>query len=518
MNIKKQDRRTDERRSAGERRRQADNRRVYLELGPHELRVLVIVERGGEQKDLALTRKVRFGEGASDKVAKPGAADVAQAIKQAATELRLSGCATTILLSGQQCVTRVATGSKQAVDRELSQLRERTQLYLSLGAGPKTLALGRSDLDARHEHALLSVANARVLRATIDAAEAAGLAVKRVESALVALSRLHAAKCGGDSDPVILLRLEGDGAGVGLLRQGRLLLDYRPSGQPNPEEMFRLLDEHRNRLLRLCQRQVGLSQTKLTRVFTCGSESAVSAASHAARVSPSWQVEPMTPQSIAEEQWEQRDGAMGVEFAALVGSALHEDANLSALPRPNLMDQIIAESRAPIRPILLRSLAPLAATLLLWVAGTVLLQGFESRLEVLREELAELAPLKARSTQLKTELFAADAKLTQLVRLSEQTPDPQLTLALTRIAGCLPGDVWLDQVRVEGSGQTVVGGASYSDSGAYDFVRYLQEAPDLDEVALRGTKLTNTPEGPATSFDVNFTLSPGKPASPEVGT
>ncbi|QDU89916.1 hypothetical protein Pla175_33130 [Pirellulimonas nuda] len=517
MSTSNTDRRGPDRRHAGERRRQADNRHVYLELGRQELRALVIVERGEGQKDIAITRTVRWGEEA-EAAAEYNWAALAQAVKQVTLELRLNGGRATVLLPGQMCVTRVATGSKQSVDRELNHLRERTQLYLSLGAGPKALALGRSDLDARNEHALLSVASSRNLHAVIEAVEAGGLAVVRIESALVALSRLHLETAEESDDPTVLLQLDPVGVEIGLLRNGRLLLDYRPSGATTPTDLFRLLDEHRNRLLRLCQRQAGQSSATLSRVLATGDPGIVAAASKAGRTRPSWSVSAIDAQPIASATWELKSDELGAEFAALTGAALPSNARLDALPRPNLMDQIIADSRAPMRPVLLRSLAPLAATLLVWLTSALLLQGYESRVDGLRAELAALAPLQTRSTLLKTELFAADAKLAQLTSLSEAAPTPQLTLALERVAGCLPGDVWLDQVHLEGTGDAIVGGASYSDSSAYDFVRYLQEAPDLDEVALRGTRLTNTPEGPATSFDVHFQLAPGKPANPEAGT
>ena len=60
-------------------------------------------------------------------------------------------------------MTRVITGPTEDVRREFAELEERSLRYLTLGPGPKALAGNTQQLDARHQHALLAVANQRTL-------------------------------------------------------------------------------------------------------------------------------------------------------------------------------------------------------------------------------------------------------------------------------------------------------------------------------------------------------------------
>jgi hypothetical protein len=71
----------------------------------------------------------------------------------------------------------------------------------------------------------------------------------------------------------------------------------------------------------------------------------------------------------------------------------------------------------------------------------------------------------------------------------------------------MPADVWLERFGVSDSHSGRLTGASYNDSGVYDFISYLEQVPDLSRVALEGTVAGNSPAGPTTNFDVAFSLN-----------
>ena len=78
---------------------------------------------------------------------------------------------------------------EEVVRRELAQLEERSALYLSLGTGPKALAASVRQIDARHQHALLTVANKKTLETIVAAADRLGIEIDTIEPSLVAMSR-----------------------------------------------------------------------------------------------------------------------------------------------------------------------------------------------------------------------------------------------------------------------------------------------------------------------------------------
>ena len=71
----------------------------------------------------------------------------------------------------------------------------------------------------------------------------------------------------------------------------------------------------------------------------------------------------------------------------------------------------------------------------------------------------------------------------------------------------MPDDVWLDRFSVSDSASGNLEGASYTDGGVFDFVNHLEQIPDLKRVALEGTGAKQSPEGPTTSFDLQFALA-----------
>jgi hypothetical protein len=71
----------------------------------------------------------------------------------------------------------------------------------------------------------------------------------------------------------------------------------------------------------------------------------------------------------------------------------------------------------------------------------------------------------------------------------------------------MPDDVWLDHLAFLDAQTATVTGASYADSGVYDFVNYLEQVPDISEISLAGTGTGRSSTGPATSFDVQLSLA-----------
>lgn len=495
-------RQTLDRRGKVDRRQTVDTKRVYLEIGRANIRLLAVVERDRDLPTLAIARTIPWRDGSIPLSGQVNLAALGPALKQVVQEERLSGAGATVLLSGDLCVTRVCSGLKGAVDREISQLRERCQLYLALGPGPKTISISRTNLDARHDHALVCVVSASVLEGLYEAVESSGMQLLRGESSLVALSRVVAVPDSDEPQPALLLVADRGSLELGLTYAGRLLLEYRPSKSATLNDVEDLLGQHRSRLTRLCQRQLGAS-VSLDRLLLAGDPDSVSAIQKGF-ASSDWRIEACEP--ILPQTWELRGDAITLEFASVVGAATATDSTL----RPNLLEQRIAAARPPLRPILIRSAAPLAAVLLLWVGAAIYLWRAGAFNAEMESQLANLRPVIQRSELLKTGLFATEAKLDQLKRLAEAAPPTVLTLPVNRIAGCLPSDVWIDHLRIAEGGATL-SGASYTDLSAYAFVKHLQEAPNLSKVALQGSRLTQTPEGPATSFDVQFAVAPMAP-------
>jgi hypothetical protein len=193
-------------------------------------------------------------------------------------------------------------------------------------------------------------------------------------------------------------------------------------------------------------------------------------------------------------------------MAAALGSALVISGDKTAARGPNLMEHVLAKARKPMRPVLLRSAIPLAAVLLLAIALGVL-NIHQGRVQArIQSELDVLAPIQSRAALLRLQLGAADAKLSQLGKLEQKLLSPNLSVVIGRIGQSMPTELWLDRFDVADGRTGQLSGASYTDSGVFDFVNYLEQVPDVDRVALEGTGAGNSSAGPTTSFQVGFSL------------
>jgi len=497
----------EDRRQAKERRRTADGRCAAFELCRSTLHLALIV-RGDEPKhDRVLTRSIRWRGDAPSLQSETGIRDLSRTFRTLVAEERLSGATTRIALNGAFCVTRVVTGSSDKVRKDLDELVERSNQYLLLGPGEKTTAESVQPLDARHEHALLSVVNQHTLQSLVDIAESTGLKLEVIEPSLVALSRAQAQLSSGVQEPCLLVQLDEGEAELGVCHQGRLLLDYRPGGHADADNIAKLVAEHLERVQRfLCRQHSELQEQSLRHVYLAGERDVVERARLRFAAMKQFEVHIFVPSQL-DVGWEYVSGEPETELAAALGTALAYRQTATEELTPNLMARTLAATQQPLRPFLVRSAIPLAAALLVALTLLVLWGRDVVAIAGLRQELLAYAPARQKADQLKLTLLRTEAKLKELRALEGKLPKPNWGSLLTHIAQSMPDDVWLDRITLRDSDTASLAGGSYTDGGVYDFVNYLKEVPEIAQIDLEGTGVGHTPTGPTTSFDLELSVA-----------
>jgi hypothetical protein len=409
-------------------------------------------------------------------------------------------------LGGEFCVTRVVTGPTEEVRRDFAELEERSLRYLTLGPGPKTLAGDTQQLDARHQHALLAVANQRTLDLLMQIAETLNLQIESIEPSLLALSRAQAHLRNACQDASLVIQLDENVAELGICHAGRLLLDYRPGGHTNADNVADVVALHLSRLQRYLQRYHSYLDAPLKNVYLAGDVEAVARAAKKFEALGGFDIQVLEPRDL-DMPWEHVDAVPGTDLAATLGTAMASYSHATAKQGPNLIESVLALQRAPLKPILIRCLMPVAAVLLIAaVLGLVRVSQWRQT-NHLQAELDALAPACARATELRLQLTAAGAKLHQLNALSSQLPKADWRLVLSRISQSMPEDVWLDRLSVQDGHSATLNGASYTDNGVYDFVGYLKQVPGVADIALDGTGAGQSPTGPTTNFQLKLSLA-----------
>jgi len=501
------DRRQDvPRREGRDRRRLSDPRYAMIEVCRSHLHMVLVNRDEGDDGDKVVTRSIKWRRSATSLHTELGEQELIEAFRALAAEGQMAGAKTRIALSGEFCVTRVVTGSTDDVRRELTEMEERSLRYLTLGPGRKELAGQIQQLDVRHQHAVLAVANQQTLDLLMRIAEEVNLQIEAIEPSLIALSRCQAHLRSARDEACLIVQLDDGKAELGICHRGRLLLEYRPSGQANSENISDIVSQHWARLVRFLERYHGHAQAPLRQIYLTGEPSAVAVAKQAFSRFGQLHVEVLDPSNLI-TSWQYVGNPPGTDMAAALGLALLLDPAAAEQQGPNLIERTLAEFRPPMRPVLVRSLSPVAAVLL--VAATLFALHLNERhiTTQLRAELELLQPVRVRATELGQKLTAAEVKLTQLRDLAERLPRPNWQGLLGRIGQSMPDDVWLDRLTLEDGRSASLTGASYSDTGIYDFVGYLKHVPDITETALEGTGVGHTSTGPTTNFDLRLTLA-----------
>jgi Tfp pilus assembly protein PilN len=497
-------------------RRKTASPTVAIEVCQTRLHVAMREPPGAEGRSVIRTRTIEWRKQAATLHGEAARRELAQALILVANEERLRGAAVNVALSCDFCVTRVAIGRTNQVRQELKELEQRAGLYLGLGAGRKAVSAAVSPLDARHEHGLMAVANERLLDGLLAALLQAGFRPTVVQPSLLALSRLLG-RAGLDANtPKLIVNLAEGGLELGISYRGQLLLDYRPGGRGGEDEAAEIVAQHWSRIQRYGTRvaqQLGAKgdATLVSGGFLFGAPHAVRAAQQSFARWGKLEVAAFEPSSI-DKLWDFRSPP-GPEHAAALGNCfeIESPSNLG----PNFMERAVARQHRRLLPLIMQVGWPVAAVLLV----SVVLGGVnffeQSRCSELARRMEELEPARVKASRLQTELERAQVKMEHLKSIRRSIANPSWSEILATIAQCLPENVWLNRVEAGEARKLRLSGASYDGEAAFELVRWLDQAPGMEDVQLEGMQSQRLASGPATTFDVKLNLASFDGDAPE---
>jgi hypothetical protein len=417
-------------------------------------------------------------------------------------EMRRSNVA--VSLDGDFCVTRVAIGTSEEIDEELSMLAVRVPRYLQLGPGEKVTGECRDKISSNEDYAVTGVVNRSLIQLIYDAFRTADVDVRWVEPSLVSVARLVGqSEIGGDK-PIAIADGTGTQWDVGIACSGRLLLDYRPASATTVEALRGALEGHFSRLKRFCHRHRGVSTGELSRLMICGTgnkpDEAVIALQGSAEIEPEILRVPNL-RDLYEIDLDQR----GAESVPAVSTVLPLLIGVTESDVPDLLDQVRRAPEQPMVTRMIRSAWPVAAAILILCItyGLVSKQRFH----------------RSHSTndraEMKRQIDATNVRFTKLAQKRElvnfltqirgQTAQPNWNLMLGRVTQSLPDTARLNEFRVESAGEVVLTGTVLDESVVYELVNHFRHLPEVREVALTGT--TPNDSGRGIQFAVRLSTS-----------
>ena len=494
------------RRRSRDRGKDAERSHTVIEIAGAELRAVTLTGSEGDAADQVQVMTVRWRNEASTLNSEAGLEELTVALTELAEKHDLQTTNLQFVLGGEFCVTKAVRGTTEEVHSELQQIEQRSRLYLMLGPGEKVTVSKTRAIDARHESAVAAVCNQQTLNTIHEAASRAGMQIDSIEPALVATSRAIGRLADVPTEPCLLIHLDESAAELGVCHGGSLLLDYRPGGRTDPEDLVELVRTHLNRLQRHVGRQLRQPPPELKRIYLCGAQEAVEQAYPVFAGCEQFDVVRIDPAKI-QATWEFAEPVNDSAAVPALGALLSTYLPDGERDVPNFMEHIIASTREPLKPILIRSVLPLAAVLL--VALTIFAFNFtkQQKIASLQEQLGSLATVQARDRELRLKRGAAKSKLVQLSVLADSLHSLPAGEIVARLGHCMPSDVWLNRLEITGMTSIHLDGTSFHADGYSDFIKWLELAPGFEDVALRTTRPGQSAAGPAIDFTVELNLA-----------
>ncbi|NQU20726.1 MAG: PilN domain-containing protein [Candidatus Nealsonbacteria bacterium] len=468
----------------------------------HSSLVMVLLEPAQKESSRRVrTRSIRWRYEAHSLRSEEGKEELLKALKTLVDEEQLAGTTVNFTLSGEYCITRVVTGNSDRVQRELASLEERKDLYLLLGTEQKLSARSIHELDARHQHALLAVANSKTLDVVLQVAAAVGLSVSLVEPALVALCRLLGA-AGEDTDgPTLIIDSSESGLKLGISYRGQLLLGYRPAGRSTVDDVDDIFLHSLVRLYRYCDRYYGYSQGPLTRVFVCGFGEPVASAISLMQQQKQLTVHVLDPTTV-DSQWEFVETDPGSQCCAALGTCLRSATPNELTAGPNLIERLRAERSRPLFTESCRTFWPVAVAAMIALGLFVAARQERSQCHRLGQNLQVIEASSEELWKLRREITEAETKTTHLRTIAKEATVPPWGEVLAFVARCMPNDLWLDKIVADCDGKVALTGNSYREATIYEFGSYLESSPGWSYVTVEGTWPASTQLGRTTKFDI----------------
>ena len=407
------------------------------------------------------------------------------------------------------CVTRVATGDKEDVERELENIQVRSQLYLSLGLGDKLTGSLRESADGQSEYALTSIVNLRILKMMQHAMLSAKLRLESIEPVALSITRALGL-LGLDQDQPILFASTGrKRCDLAITRSGRLMLSYPISGTGDSLVMAKQVASHMTRLKRFCQRYRLQEGTTLDSIYIFGEPEAISTMAQTLEdASDRIQVKQIEfPEHLQRVRAEAIPNAVLLALWAC-GNVDRKETN--SLGPPDLLEQLAAIELKPLSERLIASFWPTAVAALLMIA--VSLAQWSNR-QRLTSKMNELSAVTAELSVTEQELAEWDSKeklLGAFAELENNIVQPIWVELVHDVAPCLPANARLDSFTLsEGAIINLRGNMTEGDR-TYEMLAALKQLPQVSEVSVESVTSMGNASLEQFQFEVKCRLNPIK--------
>ncbi len=418
-----------------------------------------------------------------------------------------------LCLDDSLCVTRVVTGDKDDVERELENIQVRSQLYLSLGLGDKLTGNVKVTRDGDAEYALTSVVNLQAIRMIQDVLRGLRIRLSSIEPVALSITRALGLLGLDSTEPILFASIGKKRCDLGITRSGHLMLSYPISGTEGPIAIGKQISSHMKRLKRFCQRFRLQEGSNLERIYIFGNDDAVEKLTGAIdqegnrirvdRVELPEVLRPLEIPSIPR-----------AALLALWSCGQYRSDRSDCLPPPDLYRQLESIQLRPLRERLFGAMWPSAVAAIIVAALSI--GQWTNRLQ-LAAKIDELSDITVEISMMEQELgvwASKERSLQAYLTLERRLGDRSWVDLVQAIAPCLPPNARLDSLSLSDATTINLRGTMMEGDRTYEMLGALKQLPMIGEVAVESVSSMGVASLEQFQFEVKCRLLERRETSP----
>lgn len=421
----------------------------------------------------------------------PSTAILAPVIKNTLSKMGISKGSVSIAMDSTRMILRYFIGTQDHIDTELKHATERSINYLQLGVGDRLTGEYVHAMNDSRKHASLGISSASVVDPLIDSFEKLGLRVQVVEPSLVALVRIMTLADCLHQDHVLIVFVNQEGFEMGVASDGQLLFSRRPMVTSN-DDIENQMTEHRATLPRELEktfrhysRTFGISES-LHRVILCGRDDQVIQYKTILEQYREYETDQFSiDETICEHlQINSSDIASDNAYTVALGTACGLQMSRNTVVGPNVTSEPDIQQRSILEEVFRACILPTLLAVGIWAIVNFAQNTQATAVSKLRIQVEHPSMVEAKHRELQMQVMQSQKRASNIQELGNKLKNKHWSDVLEMIRICVPDRLWIRRFRQISESQMTIDGTAYDESLVYDFSKYLEDSPLLENVNI----------------------------------
>lgn len=473
----------------------SNNYNIGVELSGHQLFISAMPDVNSNvestQKRQVRRENITIPDDDVNPTALPSASILTPVLKNMFSKMGISKGSVSIALDSTRMILRYFIGTEDHISTELKQTTERSINYLQLGMGDRLTGEYIHTLNDGRKHATLGISAASVVDPLIDSFRKLGLQVKVVEPSLIALVRIMTMADFLQNENVLIVFSNQEGYEMGVATNGQLLFSRKPMTISNDDlenqmsENAATLPRELEKTYRHYCRTFGVSES-LHRVILCGHDEHIGHYKTILEQCRDYETDQFSLNDTACEHLniQSSDIASHHAYTVALGAACGMQISRNSVVGPNVTSEPEIQHRSVLEEVFRACILPTLLSVGIWAIANFAQNTQASAVSKLRIQVEHPSIVEAKHREFQMQIIQSQKRASNIHELANKFQKKHWSDVLEMIRICVPDQLWIRGFRQISESQMTIDGTAYDESLVYDFSKYLEDSPLLENVNI----------------------------------